>query len=53
MTKVLVSVVSTVTSAVGWWLGAPFGIFTAFLVSIVGLAIGVYAGRRLAQHWGL
>jgi len=53
MTKVLVMVVSTVTSAVGWWLGASFGIMTAFMLSIVGLAVGVYAGRRLARNWGL
>jgi uncharacterized membrane protein YfcA len=53
MEKLLVVLVSTVTSAAGWWLGAHVGIMTAFMVSIVGLAIGVWAGRRLARNWML
>jgi uncharacterized membrane protein YfcA len=50
MTKLLVMIVSTVTSAVGWWLGSHVGIMTAFILSIVGLAAGVWGGRRLAQR---
>lgn len=51
MEKLLVMIVSTVTSAIGWWLGAHVGIMTAFFTSIVGLAIGVWGGRRLAREW--
>ncbi len=53
MEKMLVMVVSTIGSAVGWWLGADYGIMTAFVLSVVGLAAGVWGGRRLARRWGL
>ena len=33
----------------GWALGATAGTFTAFIVSIVGTAVGVYYGRRIAS----
>ena len=33
---------------IGWSLGAPFGFMTAFMLSIVGTAAGVYGGRRVA-----
>jgi hypothetical protein len=36
MTKLLVMIVSTVTSAAGWRLGAHVGIMTAFILSVVG-----------------
>jgi hypothetical protein len=45
MTKLLVLIVSTVTSAAGWWLGAHVGIMTAFMLSIVGLGAGIWGGR--------
>lgn len=51
MEKVLVMIVSTVGSAVGWWLGAHVGIMTAFVLSIVGLGLGVWGGRQLARRW--
>lgn len=52
MEKLLVMVISTLGSAAGWWVGAHVGMMTAFLCSIVGLAIGVWAGRRMAREWG-
>jgi len=53
MTKVIVMITSTVGSGVGWWLGDSYGIMTAFMLSIVGLAAGVYYGKRLAVRWAL
>jgi hypothetical protein len=50
MKKLLVLVGSTVGSAVGWWLVADFGIMTAFLVSMVGLGVGMWGGARLAAR---
>jgi len=38
-------------SSIGWWLGAFIGTMTAFLLSIVGLGVGLYAGIRLAQRF--
>lgn len=51
MEKLLVLVISTVGSGIGWWAGARVGIMTAFFCSVVGLAIGVWGGRRLARIW--
>ena len=36
---------------IGWALGAPAGIFTAFLASMVGTGMGLYLGRRVADRW--
>ena len=51
MEKMLVLVVSTAGSSVGWWVGGHIGMMTAFMCSIIGLAVGVWGGRRLANEW--
>ncbi len=33
----------------GWALGAHFGMMVAFLLSVVGTAVGVYAARRITR----
>jgi hypothetical protein len=48
--KIIIVVVSTAGSYAGWALGAPVGIFTAFIVSIFGTAAGVVVGRKLADR---
>ena len=35
-------------SYAGWYLGARVGFTTAFMVSMVGLGIGLYYGRKIA-----
>lgn len=35
---------------IGWAAGAPVGVFTAFVVSTVASGIGMYAGKRFADH---
>ncbi|MBL0173613.1 MAG: hypothetical protein IPP90_23580 [Gemmatimonadaceae bacterium] len=52
MTKLLVTCCTFVTSSLGWYAGESFGIFTAFVCSMVGTGIGIYAGKKLADHWG-
>jgi hypothetical protein len=52
MKKLLVLVVSTAGSALGWWLGAKVGIMTAFMLSMVGLGVGIWGGAKLATRWG-
>ena len=42
----------TIGGYVGWWAGAPVGVMTAFMLSMVGTGAGLYAGRRIAQHYG-
>lgn len=39
-------------SSAGWALGAPLGPFAAYLISTCGFGVGMYAGRKLAEHLG-
>ncbi|MEP6589951.1 MAG: hypothetical protein ABJC19_02105 [Gemmatimonadota bacterium] len=47
----VVMLVSTVTGTIGWYLGARIGIMTAWMLSIVGTAIGVYYSRKWAVEY--
>ena len=51
VTKLLGFIGATIGGWVGWAVGAPVGIFTAFAVSMVGTGVGLSYGRRAAQHW--
>ncbi|HWG36019.1 MAG TPA: hypothetical protein VN650_17790 [Gemmatimonadaceae bacterium] len=42
---------SFVCSSVGWWLGAFVGTMTACMLSIVGVGVGMYIGRRIANDF--
>ena len=52
MTKLLGFVGATAGGWVGWSIGAPAGMFTGFLASVVGMSAGLYAGRRFAGYLG-
>jgi hypothetical protein len=39
-----------VGGGVGWAVGQPVGIMTAFMLSIVGTGLGIYFGKRLADR---
>jgi len=43
---------ATVGSYAGWLLGATVGFTTAFMISMVGTGVGIYAGRRVARYYG-
>lgn len=47
-----VLLVTTVGSAAGWWVGARVGIMTAFIASVVGFGIDMWAGAELARRLG-
>ena len=51
MTKLLGFVGGTIGSYAGWALGARAGVMTAFMLSMVGTGIGIYAGRRFAERY--
>ena len=51
MTKLLGFIGATIGGWIGWAIGAPVGVFTAFAVSMVGTGVGIYYGRRAAEHW--
>lgn len=42
---------ATVGGYAGWALGARFGTMTAFIISIIGTGIGIYAGNRTASNY--
>jgi hypothetical protein len=52
MTKWLTWAGASIGGGVGWWGPSRLGIFAAFMGCIVGTAVGIYLGRRLALHWG-
>ena len=52
MTRLMAFVGATFGGYVGWAAGEPFGIFTAFAVSIVLTATGGYYGRKMGKHYG-
>lgn len=51
MKKLFGLVGTTIGGWVGWALGAPFGTMTAFIVSIVGTALGLYVAIRVASNY--
>jgi hypothetical protein len=40
----------TVGGWIGWYLGALVSIFTAFVVSMVGTGLGLYAAQRVTKR---
>jgi hypothetical protein len=54
MTKKLIGLLATSAgSGIGWWIGGQIGIMSAFMVSMVGVGAGMYATKRIIDHWGL
>lgn len=51
MEKLLVFLGLSVGGWLGWTLGAPFGLFAALFLGVVGTALGLYAGRRIARDY--
>ena len=52
MLKLYSFIGATIGSYAGWALGSTVGIMTAFMVSMVGTGLGIYAGRRVARYYG-
>ena len=53
MKRLLVGVCTFVLSSVGWYIGSElWGVFSAFVLSTVGMGVGIYLGRQLAERWG-
>jgi hypothetical protein len=49
--KLLVFIGMTIGGWAAWMLGAPFGVMTAFIVSMIGTGIGAYVGSRIANNY--
>jgi hypothetical protein len=49
--RFLITIAAFVGGTIGWYVGALVGTMTAFMISIVGTAAGVYVARRwMAAH---
>jgi hypothetical protein len=35
----------------GWWLGSNLGTLVGFFAGMVGMGIGLYAGRRMTSYY--
>lgn len=51
MGKIIALVGTTIGGGIGWWLGARAGIMTAFMCSVVGTGVGLYAARRFVSDY--
>jgi hypothetical protein len=51
MDKMLYFCLSILGGWIGWALGNPLGIMTAFFLSMVGTALGVYIARRISRTY--
>jgi hypothetical protein len=51
MNKLLAFFGMTIGGWIGWALGEPMGMFTAFILSFVGTGVGLYIGKRIADDY--
>ena len=51
MKKIVLLLSITFFGWVGWWLGARFGIMTAYWISFAGSLAGVYVGCRINRDY--
>jgi len=51
METLIILVATTILSGIGWWIGDFIGLGTAIILSIVGTAVGVYYGRKIAREY--
>jgi hypothetical protein len=49
--KLLGFIGATIGGTIGWWVGERVGLMTAFMISIVGTGLGMYAARRLFSDY--
>jgi len=51
LSRLIAFVGATLGSSLGWWVGSWIGFATAVFLSIVGMAAGLYVGRRMEQRY--
>ena len=51
MKMILTSGGAIIGGWIGWWLGDKVGFFTAWCVSCIGSAAGLYAGREIVRRF--
>lgn len=53
VTKLMALLGSFLVGSLGWWIGDKVGLMTAVILSGIGTGVGIYAGKKLADHWEL
>jgi hypothetical protein len=51
MKKVLVILSISIGGWIGWWFGEYFGFMTAYFLSVVGAAAGLYFSRKIMRRY--
>ena len=51
MQKLLTLMVVSLGGWLGWWLGARASMMMGFVLSMIGVGLGLYAARSLARHY--
>lgn len=51
MSKILMFIGASAGGSAGWWIGAHVGIMTAFFVSVLGSALGLYGAHRFTSTY--
>ena len=51
MKKLLGLLGMTIGGWLGWAIGAPISIFTAFIISMIGTGFGLYYGNKIAGRF--
>jgi hypothetical protein len=51
MKKLLILIIISIGSWIGWWLGSYAGVMTAYLLGVVGAAAGLYFGRKIMSNY--
>lgn len=51
MKKLLIIISISIGAWIGWWLGEYIGFMTAYFLSVVGGAAGLYIGRQVMKNY--
>jgi hypothetical protein len=51
MKKLLIIIWISVGGWIGWWIGEKIGFMTAYLLSVVGSAAGLYFGKKIMTNF--
>ena len=51
MKKILTIICISAGGWIGWWVGEHVGIMTAYFLSVLGAAAGLYFGRKLMSSY--
>jgi hypothetical protein len=51
MKKILIIIWISIGGWIGWWIGEYIGTMTAYLLSVLGAAAGLYFGKKIMTNF--